>query len=193
MYDTCARPLSPRIDVATLTPAQRDGVARAVCGDEWGQMAPVGVLEGVQLFAHPSCIAGGITEDAILVIGDVSSPEALDETTAFASDVADRLRIPARIAVGMDYDVRQYEGAVVLDNYLGSIASVVLAMEARQADMLCMDLQELFTYPIDDTCGHCLEDGAKPHLVGDTWTTSVCLDCVAVTRAGTAMSAPLVA
>ncbi|MFE5908913.1 hypothetical protein ACFQ6B_07465 [Streptomyces wedmorensis] len=188
-----AYPISPRIDVATLTPAQRDGVACAVCGDEQGQMIPVGALDGVQLFAHPSCIAGGITEDCILVIGDVSTPEALDETTAFASDVADRLRIPARIAFGIGYDVRQYEGAVILDSYLGSVASAVLATEAMEADMMAMTVKELFTYPIDDTCGHCLEDGAKPYLVGDTWTTSVCDDCVAVTLAGTVQGATLAA
>ncbi|MFB7236000.1 hypothetical protein ACFCXK_14600 [Streptomyces sp. NPDC056269] len=188
-----AHTLSPRIDVATLTPAQRDGVACAVCADERGQMIPVGILEGGQLFAHPSCMAGGITEDCIIVIGDVTSPEALDETTAFASDVADRLKIPARIAFSMDYDVRQYEGAVILDSYLDSVASAVLATEAREADMFCIDVQELFTHPIDDTCGHCLEEGAKPYLVGDTWTTSVCDGCVAMTLAGTATGAPLAA
>jgi hypothetical protein len=166
---------------ATLTPAQRDGVACVVCGGEDGAMVPVGTVDGCQVFAHRGCVSDGepVSESVILVVGDASTIVALEDLTAFASDVADRLQIPAEIAVGRDYDITQYDGVVVADNYLESIDSAVLAIEAFEADVFAITADLLYAYPIDERCGHCGEDGdAAPVLVGNVWTTSVCAPCV---------------
>ncbi|MFH9726255.1 hypothetical protein ACH4M4_25330 [Streptomyces sp. NPDC017254] len=175
-----AQTSSPRLDVATLTESQRDGVACVACNGDRGRMVPVGTLDGVQLFEHPSCAAGGVTNGFIAVIGDTSTPEAYDATCAAGMDVADRLQIPARILVGMGHDVLLYEGAVILDTYLDSVASAVLGMEAREGDMMSLDYGTLMAYPMDYECGHCMErdETAQPRRIGDEWTTSVCDSCV---------------
>ncbi|MEV6537446.1 hypothetical protein AB0M86_49470, partial [Streptomyces sp. NPDC051639] len=49
-----------------------------------------------------------------------------------------------------------------------------------EADMFCLTADDLYAYGIDETCGHCLEEGdAAPVLVGETWTTPVHASCVA--------------
>ncbi|MFF5713121.1 hypothetical protein [Streptomyces sp. NPDC012756] len=176
-----AHALSTRLDVATLTPAARDGVACIACNGDRGQMVPVGILDGIQTFEHPSCAAGGVTNGFIAVIGDTSTPDAYADTCAAGMDVADRLRIPARILVDMDHDVLRYEGAVLLDTYLDSVASAVLGMEAREADMMTLDYMTLMSFPMDFECGHCWErdETAQPRRVGDEWGTSVCDSCLA--------------
>ncbi|MYV64564.1 hypothetical protein GT043_01000 [Streptomyces sp. SID2131] len=172
-----------RVDVSdtpTLTPAQADGVACITCADESGYMVPVDMLDGVQLFQHPSCAAGGVTNGVIAVIGDCSSPEALEATCAAGMDVADRLRLPARILVGMAHDVRAYEGAVILDSYLDSVASGGLAFEAQAADMMALDYSEIMSFPMDFVCGWCGEEdeeATEPRRIGDEWTQSICEGC----------------
>ncbi|MFF2993316.1 hypothetical protein ACFVTC_01880 [Streptomyces sp. NPDC057950] len=121
-----------------------------------------------------------LARNAILVVGNASTPVALEDLTAFAADVADRLGLPARIAVGMDYDVTQYAGVVLCDSYLNSVPSAVLGTEALEADMFCLTADDLYAYGIDETCGHCGEEGdAAPVLVGGMWTASVHASCVA--------------
>ncbi|MDX2994103.1 hypothetical protein PV382_15415 [Streptomyces scabiei] len=115
----------------------------------------------------------------VLVVGDTSTPEALADLTAFAHDVADRLQLPAEIALGMDYVVTDYEGVVLSDTYLDSVPSVVLGTEALEADMFVIPEGMLRQFPIDERCGHCGTDGdAGPVLVGRIWTTSLCRPCV---------------
>ncbi|MGW1928266.1 hypothetical protein [Streptomyces sp. NPDC001919] len=175
-----AQTLSTRLDVATLTPAQAERLACIHCSGSAGLMSPVDV-DGTVLLAHPSCLSGGFTNGFIALIGDTSTPEAYEATCAAGMDVADRLQIPCRILVGMAHDVLQYEGAVILDSYLDSVASAVLGMEAREGDMMTLDYSMLMSYPMDHECGHCGEydETAEPRRVGDEWTTSVCDPCAA--------------
>ncbi|MEU2116168.1 hypothetical protein ABZ567_11025 [Streptomyces sp. NPDC016459] len=176
-----AHTLSPRIDVATLTPAQRDGVACAVCAGERGYMVPVDMLDGIQLFAHASCVSDAVRQDAagvVLVVGDASTPDALDDLTMAASDVADRMGMFARVAVGRQYNVADYESVVLVDGWMNTVDSVVLGFEAMNTDMQCLTLNDVMEEPITDTCGHCGEKGAGPLLgPGLTWTPSVCQGC----------------
>ncbi|WP_406864009.1 hypothetical protein ABZO31_27690 [Streptomyces sp. HUAS MG47] len=172
------------VDVATLTPAQRDGVACLVCAEEDGCMTPAGFVDGCQVFAHPHCLDGH-TNGFVAVIGDTSTPEALDETRAFALDVADRLRFPVRVLVGMHHDVESYEGSVTLDSAFDDVASAVLATEAREADRMCLDFAAIASFSWDTQCGHCGEEDptAQPRRFGNEWTTSVCDSCFAMSRA----------
>jgi hypothetical protein len=116
-------------------------------------------------------------QNTILVVGNASTAQALMDLTYFASDVADRLQVPATVAVGRNYDVTQYAGVVIAVDYLDSVDSAVLATEAFDAEMFVIDADTLYGYPIDDVCGHCGEKGAAPVLVDRTWTTSVCEPC----------------
>lgn len=56
--DEKARELIARLSAVVggcgLAEAQRDGRACVRCGREGGTMTPIGVLDGVQLFAHPT-------------------------------------------------------------------------------------------------------------------------------------------
>ncbi|OIJ90892.1 hypothetical protein [Streptomyces colonosanans] len=130
--------------------------------------------------AQPNDERSGDTSGVVLVVGDASSPVAREDLTAFASDVADRLQLPAKVAVGRDYDVKNFAGVVLADTWLDSVSSVVLGIEAQEADMCVIDADMLYAYSIDTRCGHCGEyDDAAPVLVGNTWTTSVCAPCAA--------------
>ncbi|MGW2304800.1 hypothetical protein [Streptomyces sp. NPDC001809] len=171
-----ARTLSPRLDVATRTCVH--------CDESAGLLSPVDV-DGIVRLAHPSCLSGGVTNGFIAVIGDTSTPDAYEDTCAAGMDVADRLQIPCRILVGMDHDVLQYEGAVILDTYLDDVASAVLGTEAREGDMMTLDYSTLMSYPMDFECGHCGErdETAQPRRIGHEWTTSVCDSCLAHARA----------
>ncbi|MET9748968.1 hypothetical protein ABZZ92_25120 [Streptomyces ardesiacus] len=122
-----------------------------------------------------------LAQPTVLVVGDTSTRVALEDLEAFAHDVAMLLQVPARIAVGRDYDVNDYEGVVLADTWTHSLDSVVLGVEAREADMFCIDVETLRAYEPSRMCGHCYEDGeASPMLVEDTWTTPVCPSCVEV-------------
>jgi hypothetical protein len=121
-----------------------------------------------------------LAQNTVLVVGDASTPVALEDLMAFGFDVADRLGLPARIAVGMDYDVTDYAGVVLADNWLDDVSSVVLGTEAQEADMFVIDADMLYAYAIDERCGHCGEEGdAAPTLVGNTWSTPLHASCVA--------------
>jgi hypothetical protein len=170
---------------ATLTPAQRDGIACVICAEETGAMIPVGAVDGCQVFAHRPCVpAEGVAErPVVLVVGNASTSVALDDLTAFAFDVADRLQLPAEIAVGRDYRVEDFAGVVLADGWMDSVNSAVLGFEAMAADMFAVASDELYAYDVDNRCGHCGEDGdAAPVLVGNLWTTSVCKPCTATAR-----------
>ncbi|MFF1764789.1 hypothetical protein [Streptomyces sp. NPDC058249] len=179
------------INPATLTPAQLDGIACVVCGDEERPMRPVGAVDGCQVFACPPCVDGPTADVApvVLVVGDASTPVALEDLTAFAFDVADRLGVPARVAVGRAYDVTDYAGVALADNWLDDVSSVVLGIEAQGADMFVIDADTLYAYAVDETCGHCGDEGgAAPVLVGDTWSTSVHASCVSAHARAKALS-----
>ncbi|MEV6535279.1 hypothetical protein AB0M86_37820, partial [Streptomyces sp. NPDC051639] len=124
----------------TLTQLQLDGVTCVTCG-QIGDVPMVSVGPApyglVDLHAHPTCIDAKTrrTEGVVLVVGNSVTPVALEDLTAFAFDVADRLGLPARIAVGMDYAVTDYAGVVLCDSYLDSVPSAVLGTEALEADM----------------------------------------------------------
>ncbi|MFB7713622.1 hypothetical protein [Streptomyces sp. NPDC056105] len=124
-----------------------------------------------------------LAQPTILVVGNATTPASLDDLTAFAFDVADRLQFPARVAVGMDYVVTEYEAVVLADDWLDAVPSVVLGVEAQSADVPCLTADEVYAYPINDACGWCGETGnAVPALVGDTWTPSVHVACVPTLR-----------
>ncbi|AVH95869.1 hypothetical protein C5L38_12935 [Streptomyces sp. WAC00288] len=173
-----AHTLAPRLDVDTLTTSQRERVSCIHCDEATGRLNPVDV-EGAWLLEHPYCAAGGVTNGVIAVIGDTSTPEALEATCAAGMDVADKLRQPARILVGLDHDIRAYEGAVILDTYLDSVASAGLAFEAQAADMMAVHYSEIMFFPIDLECGWCGEEDetAEPRHIGDEWTQSLCEGC----------------
>ncbi|MEU4170442.1 hypothetical protein AB0F46_26645 [Streptomyces sp. NPDC026665] len=123
-----------------------------------------------------------MAQPTVLIVGDTSTPVALEDLTAFAFDVADRLGIPARVAVGMDYDVAGYEAVVLDDSYLDSAPSTVLWVEATKADVCILTSREIYRYDSNDWCGWCGEEGdAAPVLVGDTWTVSMHAVCAAMT------------
>ncbi|MGW1256493.1 hypothetical protein ACWD5Q_15300 [Streptomyces sp. NPDC002513] len=133
-----------------------------------------------------------LAQPAVLVVGNTSSPVDLEDLTALAFDVADRLQVPAKVAVGRDYDVTDFDGVVLADNWLDSVDSVVLGVEAQGADMFCIDTRTLYSFEPTTTCGHCFEmdPSAAPVLVGDTWTVSVCAPCVAEAARVAALTAP---
>ncbi|MFE9684457.1 hypothetical protein [Streptomyces sp. NPDC006285] len=170
----------------------------------WAQVEEIGSRDGVTTSLH--ILDGGIrivgdsreyvvrrevaedTSRVVLVVGNAETPEALEDLTAFAFDVADRLRVPARIAVGRDYDVTQFAGVVIADSWLDSVSSAVLGVEAQGADLFLIDADALYAYDVDSTCGHCGEGGdAAPVLAGDTWTTSVHASCVDAHERATAL------
>ncbi|MFJ8599966.1 hypothetical protein ACIREM_14805 [Streptomyces shenzhenensis] len=108
-----------------------------------------------------------------------------------AFDVADRLRLPARIAVGRDYKVEDYEVVVLAGNFAKSHESAVLGCEALTDDIRVLWDVDLDNHPFSFRCAHCFEygtdDDTRPRLQGDTWSAPVCDGCVA---AHAALSAP---
>ncbi|CAM5417358.1 hypothetical protein [Streptomyces purpurascens] len=121
-----------------------------------------------------------MAERPVLVVGNISSPVALADLTAFAADVADRLRFPVIVAVGRDYDPMDYEGVVLADGWEKSYESATLGCEALLADVCSMWANEVYEHPVNTVCGHCGEDDpeAAPVRVEGGWTTSVCPGCV---------------
>ncbi len=115
----------------------------------------------------------------ILVVGNVTTPDAYADVRAFAADVADRLRLPAVVAVGRDYDLTNFEGVVLADGWETSFPSAALGCEALMSDMCVMEGHEIYAHPINTTCGHCGEDDpqAAPVWLDERWTTSVCPGC----------------
>ncbi|MFK0288533.1 hypothetical protein ACIQVL_49880 [Streptomyces sp. NPDC090499] len=117
----------------------------------------------------------------ILVVGNFTTADNLADVTAFASDVADRLRLPAVVATGRDYDLSQYEGVVLADGWHASLPSAALGCEALLTDMCTLWAHEVYEYPVDTMCGHCGTDDpeAAPVYADGVWTTSLCPGCVA--------------
>jgi hypothetical protein len=166
-----------------LTQSQREGIACIVCGDEERPMRPVGTVDNGQVFACAPCLdtQAPAKPGVVLVVGNAETEADRADLTSFGSDVADRLRMPAEIAIGREYNVTDYEAVVLCDSWTYSINSVVLGIEAQEADMACLTAADLLGYDIDTMCGHCFEYDAEaaPVLVGRTWTTSICPSCVA--------------
>ncbi|MET7756799.1 hypothetical protein ABZT27_19170 [Streptomyces sp. NPDC005389] len=177
-----AQTASPRLDVTTLTPAQRDGVSCVVCDNDRGCMVPVGASDGVQLFEHPSCAAGG-PQEAILVVGNTATPDGLTTVTALAYDVASRMQMPCVVAMDRKYDVRAFD-TVVYDetSYLDSVDSAVLWVEASEADMPVLtldDLEEFDLIAVCTWCGETADDDPMPTLVEGVWMPAqFCGGCV---------------
>ncbi|MGW4754271.1 hypothetical protein [Streptomyces chartreusis] len=127
-----------------------------------------------------------LAQPTILVVGNTSTSVALEDLTALAFDVADRLQVPAQVAVGMDYAVTDFAGVVLSGDYLDSVPSAVLGTEALEADLFVIRDVDLDAYASDERCGHCGEGGdAAPVLVGDTWTTSIHASCADEARRST--------
>ncbi|MBW8796882.1 MAG: hypothetical protein JF597_25775 [Streptomyces sp.] len=116
----------------------------------------------------------------ILVVGNFTTADNLADVTAFASDVADRLRFPAVVATGRDCDLSQYEGVVLVDGWSEALPSAALGCEALTTDMCTMWAHHVYEHPINTVCGHCGENDpeAAPVFRGGVWTTSVCPGCV---------------
>ncbi|MET7744208.1 hypothetical protein [Streptomyces sp. NPDC005385] len=83
----------------------------------------------------------------------------------------------------MDYDVTDFEGVVLDDSYLDSVPSVVLGVEALEADVCVLAAPDVYRYDVNNACTWCGEaDEAAPVRVGDTWTTSLHAGCAAGIR-----------
>lgn len=121
-----------------------------------------------------------MSQSPVLVVGNATSPVDLEDLTAFAFDVADRLQVPALVAVGREYSVSDFAGVVLDATWLDSVDSTVLGVEAQSADIFVIDAETLYAFEPTKRCGHCGEDDedAAPMLVGGTWTESVCPGCV---------------
>ncbi|WP_327698651.1 hypothetical protein [Streptomyces sp. NBC_00459] len=122
-----------------------------------------------------------MTQRPVLVVGNTSTRVALEDLTAFAFDVADHLGLPAQVADGRDYAVTDFEAVVLCDTWMDSVSSVVLGVEARQADLCVLTADEVYDYPRSASCFHCFtaDSEAAPYLVGDVWSPAVCSPCVA--------------
>ncbi|MEU2492600.1 hypothetical protein [Streptomyces sp. NPDC007883] len=122
----------------------------------------------------------------VLVVGNTTHPDGLASITALAHDVADRLQLPAVVAMGRDYDVRSFE-AVVYDeaSHLESVDSAVLWAEALEEDMCVMSSRELEAFDVAASCTWCGadDDDAEPILVAGTWLPAdLCGPCAAESR-----------
>ncbi|AYN42479.1 hypothetical protein D9753_30385 [Streptomyces dangxiongensis] len=115
-----------------------------------------------------------------LVVGNTTTPDSYADVRAFACDVADRLRLPAVVAVGRDHDLTQYEGVVLADGWETSFESAALGCEALCEDMCVMLASDVYEHPITIRCGHCgdVDPEAAPVWLDGRWTTSVCPSCV---------------
>ncbi|WP_409473816.1 hypothetical protein [Streptomyces sp. HC307] len=120
----------------------------------------------------------------VLVVGNTTTPDSLADLTAFACDVADRLRFPAVVAVGRDYRPERYEAVILADGWETSFTSAALGCEALLADVCTLWAHEVYEHPVSTVCSHCYGDDpdAAPVLVDGAWTTSVCPSCVDAAR-----------
>ncbi|MFE2012309.1 hypothetical protein [Streptomyces sp. NPDC059491] len=122
------------------------------------------------------------TTPRILVIGDTTTPDGLTIVTALAHEAADRMQLPAVVAMGRDCDVTQYE-AVVYDelSHLESIDSAVLWVEAMEADVCVMNVRDLEEFDLVAECGWCGADDEDPSpvLVEGVWfPVDLCTGCL---------------
>ncbi|MEU6703045.1 hypothetical protein [Streptomyces wuyuanensis] len=122
----------------------------------------------------------------VLVVGDTTTPDGLAIVTALAHEVADRMQLPAVVAMGRDYDVRDFE-AVVYDelSYLESVDSAVLWAEALEEDMSVMSSRELEAFDVAASCTWCGADDedSEPVLVAGTWLPAdLCTPCAREAR-----------
>lgn len=122
------------------------------------------------------------TTPRVLVVGDATTPDGLAIVTALAHEVADRMQMPAVVAMGREYDVTDFE-AVVYDelSVLDSVSSTVLWVEATQADICVMNARDLEDFDIAASCGWCGDDSEDepPTLVEGVWyPADVCIPCV---------------
>ncbi|MFI2431866.1 hypothetical protein [Streptomyces sp. NPDC018693] len=133
-----------------------------------------------------------VAQRPILVVGKTDTVDDIADVTAFACDVADRLRFPALVAVSRDYDPMDYEGVVLADGWEKSPASAALGAEAMLSDVCCLWADAVYEHPVNTTCGHCGEDDpeAAPIYLDGRWTVSVCAGCVSAS--GVAVADPLV-
>ncbi|MFE2883170.1 hypothetical protein [Streptomyces sp. NPDC059272] len=137
-----------------------------------------------------------MTHPIALVIGRTASDADLDDLRGLAFDVADRLRMSARIAVGREYDVTKFECVVLADNFAEGYESAVLGCEALTSDMCALWVSDVYEHPYTLQCGHCGEADAdaRPRLDGDTWSAPVCDSCAdAHARGGLVGVLPLTA
>ncbi|MFH9712579.1 hypothetical protein ACH4MW_28175 [Streptomyces luteogriseus] len=120
----------------------------------------------------------------VLVVGNTSSPVALADLTAFACDVADRLRFPTVVATGRDYCPEDFEAVVLADGWSETFESAALGCEATLADVCTLWADDVYEHPVNTTCGHCGEQDpeAAPVRSVDGWTTSVCPGCATEAR-----------
>ncbi|MEU9704271.1 hypothetical protein [Streptomyces sp. NPDC047981] len=122
------------------------------------------------------------TTPRVLVVGDTTTPDGLAIVTALAHEVADRLQMPAVVAMGREYVVMDFE-AVVYDelSVLDSVSSVVLWVEATQADMCVMNARELEAFDIAASCRWCGaddEDEPPTFIEGVFWPSDLCTPCL---------------
>ncbi|MFE9496315.1 hypothetical protein [Streptomyces collinus] len=177
--------MSHRIDVSHLTQLQLDGVTCAVCGQiDDRPMVPVGPAPSglVDLHIHEACLrpAPAQTNGRVLVVGATQTPADVADTSGYAFDVADRLRLPATVAIGADYDVTEWEGVALWDGWEASDTARSLVARALTTDMAVLTSDDVYAYPLVLECQHCFEadDTARPVLIGDvTWNAPRCQGC----------------
>ncbi|MFJ6466841.1 hypothetical protein ACIQM0_38540 [Streptomyces sp. NPDC091387] len=149
---------SSGLTAANLTPAQLSGVACVECLSETADMVPVGHVDGVQVFAHPSCAAQSTDEtSAVLVTGPCSTPAECDDLTAFAYDVTDQLGFRTVVATSDTVDVREFAALVVYGPSLSDPMSTVGTAMVLEAEAALYDVPVIVAQPVSDfaTCDAC--------------------------------------
>ncbi|MFE9811355.1 hypothetical protein [Streptomyces sp. NPDC005548] len=134
-----------------------------------------------------------LAQRAVLVVGNTATPADLADVTAFAFDVAERLGLAVHVATDMAEDVTQYEGVVLADTWLDSVASAVLGSEAMASDMFCIEAADVYAFPSDAACTWCGDAGrVAPRRTRDGWTAPMHFTCASMIRKASA-TAPTVA
>ncbi|WP_328336571.1 hypothetical protein [Streptomyces violaceus] len=160
------------------TPAQLDGIACIVCADEDGVMAPVGTVDGCQIFAHRSCVdkpAPAPFGPAFLVVGPLATDDDVDNLRGYAMDVATEMGAPTVYATHTDYSVTDFAAVFVL----GSIAelrdapTLVLVAEALAAGMQVLEPQSPQVAGRCDECGQ----AQTVRTVTDEYGDTLCAGC----------------
>ncbi|MFJ2417273.1 hypothetical protein [Streptomyces brevispora] len=126
-----------------LTPAQREGFSCVVCDGFDGSMSPAGHVDGVQVFAHPTCIAQPADEahSTALVVGPIHNADARAFLRGHAIDVAVQTGTITTYALHTDYSVTDFGALYVLGvaTELRDCATLVLIAEALAAGMPVYD------------------------------------------------------
>lgn len=116
-----------KLNPATLTPAQADGIACIICAGEDGLMSPAGTVDGWQVFAHAGCLPPAepvqvpLLEDGDEPEGTPDGPCALG--WSHVGECVDRGTKVAEILAEIDHrvEVRRAEISAMVDAILAAV------------------------------------------------------------------------